>query len=85
MVGDRRVDEEITNYRNRMDSFISSFITTPSQNLLKKKHIEFRKECLSRLMMSSTDIDLIWDLEKHIFFFYELIEYSYQSRSCRKL
>lgn len=83
MARDRRVDEEITNYRNRMDSFISSFIMIPPVKLLKKKHIEFRKECMSRLMKSSKDINLIWDLEKHIFIFYELIEDAYSKSRTR--
>jgi len=85
MVRDRRLDGEITNYKNRMDSYVSSFITIPPVKLLKKKHIEFRKECMSRLMKSSKDMNLIWDLEKHIFFFFELIEESYSNSRSRRL
>ena len=74
-----RVIEEVINYRNRMDSFVSSFITIPPVNLLKKKHLEFRRECLNRLMKSpaGNDINVIWELERHIFLFYQLLEDSY--------
>ena len=82
---DSRVDEEMINYRNRMDSFISCFITVPPAKLLRKKHIEVRRECLSRLLHSSpADMSLVWDLEMHIFLFYELIERSFYGSSCRR-
>ena len=80
-----RVAEEVINYRNRMDSFISSFITIPPVTLLKKKHLEFRRECLNRLMKSpgGDHINVIWELERHIFLYYQMMEDSYEVfRSC---
>jgi len=46
---------------------------------LKKKHLEVRRECVSQLMKTCNDINIIWELERHIFLFYELIEDSYSS------
>ena len=74
MVQDRRVNEEMINYRNRMDSFIASFITVPPVHLLKKKDIEFRRECLASLLLSSKDIRLTRRLDRHLVLLYDMIE-----------
>lgn len=59
--------EETINYKNRMDTYLHTFITPPTQTELRAKHLQLRRESLDGLIKGlNCAEDFLWRLDRNI-------------------